>query len=139
MDILSKNTKFLINISSISFIFLNVYIVYSKVRFDLSTLIFINYLSISILLAFIISTLLLIYKMIIFARYTTENLNGIKYIKIFSLYLFFILYSAFITLFKQENFYSNMIIDSIISVLVIFCLTHFFFVIKFSLRTNKNV
>ncbi len=139
MDILSKNTKFLINISSISFIFLNVYIVYSKVRFDLSNLTFTNYLSISILLAFIISTLLLIYKMVIFARYTTENLNEIKYIKIFSFYLFFILYSAFMTLFKQENFYSNMIIYSIISVLVIFCLTHFFFVIKFYLRTNKNV
>ncbi|HGG7728985.1 TPA: hypothetical protein ACJJE4_001863, partial [Neisseria meningitidis] len=84
MGVLLNNTKILINISSISFILLNVYIVYSKVRFNLSTIPFANHISILIAFSFIISTLLLIYKMVIFAR--GINQNKIEFVKIFTFY-----------------------------------------------------
>ncbi|HGG8424660.1 TPA: hypothetical protein ACJJPL_002144, partial [Neisseria meningitidis] len=87
MGVLLNNTKILINISSISFILLNVYIVYSKVRFNLSTIPFANHVSILIVSLFTISTLFLIYKMVIFARRMTKNTNKIEYIKIFSFYV----------------------------------------------------
>ena len=48
MGVLLNNTKLLINISSISFVLLNAYIIYSKVRFDLSIIPFASYFSISI-------------------------------------------------------------------------------------------
>ena len=132
MSALLNNTKFLINISSISFILLNAYIIYSRVRFDLSTILFVNYVSILIASLFTISTLLLIYKMVIFARGITKNCtNKIEYIKICSFYFMVILYISLIALFKQENFYFNINIYSIIFVMIIFCLTHFFFVVKF--------
>lgn len=129
---LLNNTKFLINISSISFILLNAYIIYSRVRFDLSTILFVNYVSILIASLFTISTLLSIYKMVSFARGITKNCtNKIEYIKICSFYFMVILYISLIALFKQENFYFNINIYSIIFVMIIFCLTHFFFVVKF--------
>jgi len=132
MSALLNNTKFLINISSISFILLNAYIIYSRVRFDLSTILFINYVSILIASLFTISTLLSIYKMVSFARGITKNCtNKIEYIKICSFYFMVILYISLIALFKQENFYFNINIYSIIFVMIIFCLTHFFFVVKF--------
>ena len=132
MSALLNNTKFLINISSISFILLNAYIIYSRVRFDLSTILFINYVSILIASLFTISTLLSIYKMVSFARGITKNCtNKIEYIKICSFYFMVILYIYLIALFKQENFYFNINIYSIIFVMIIFCLTHFFFVVKF--------
>lgn len=93
MSALLNNTKFLINISSISFILLNAYIIYSRVRFDLSTILFINYVSILIASLFTISTLLSIYKMVSFARGITKNCtNKIEYIKICSFYFMVILY-----------------------------------------------
>ena len=129
---LLNNTKFLINISSISFILLNAYIIYSRVRFDLSTILFVNYVSILIASLFTISTLLSIYKMVSFARGITKNCTDkIEYIKICSFYFMVILYISLIALFKQENFYFNINIYSIIFVMIIFCLTHFFFVVKF--------
>ena len=132
MNALLNNTKFLINISSISFILLNAYIIYSRVRFDLSTILFVNYVSILIASLFTISTLLSIYKMVSFARGITKNCtNKIEYIKICSFYFMVILYISLIALFKQENFYFNINIYSIIFVMIIFCLTHFFFVVKF--------
>ncbi len=105
MGVLLNNTKLLINISSISFVLLNAYIIYSKVRFDLSIIPFASYFSISIAFLFIISTLILIYKMIIFARGITQNTNEIEYVKIFSFYFMVILYVALINLFKQENIF----------------------------------
>lgn len=137
MGVLLNNTKILINISSISFILLNVYIIYSKVRFNLSTIPFVNHISILIAFSFIISTLLLIYKMVIFAR--GINQNKIEFVKIFTFYFMVILYIALITLFRQENFYFNMNIYSIIFIVILFCLTHFFFIIKFYFEVNKNV
>lgn len=132
MSALLNNTKFLINISSISFILLNAYIIYSRVRFDLSTILFVNYVSILIASLFTISTLLSIYKMVSFARGITKNCtNKIEYVKICSFYFMVILYISLIALFKQENFYFNINIYSIIFVMIIFCLTHFFFVVKF--------
>lgn len=139
MGVLLNNTKILINISSISFILLNVYIVYSKVRFNLSTIPFANHVSILIVSLFTISTLFLIYKMVIFARRMTKNTNKIEYIKIFSFYVVAVLYCLLINLFKQENFYFNINIYSIIIVIITFCLTHFFFIIKFYFEVNKNV
>lgn len=139
MGVLLNNTKILINISSISFILLNVYIIYSKVRFNLSTIPFVNHISILIAFLFIISTLLLIYKMVIFARGINKNQNKIEFVKIFTFYFMVILYIALITLFRQENFYFNMNIYSIIFIVIIFCLTHFFFIIKFYFEVNKNV
>lgn len=138
MGVLLNNTKILINISSISFILLNVYIVYSKVRFNLSTIPFANHISILIAFSFI-STLLLIYKMVIFARGINKNQNKIEFVKIFTFYFMVILYIALITLFRQENFYFNMNIYSIIFIVILFCLTHFFFIIKFYFEVNKNV
>ena len=132
MSALLNNTKFLINISSISFILLNAYIIYSRVRFDLSTILFVNYVSILIASLFTISTLLSIYKMVSFARGITKNCtHKIEYVKICSFYFMVILYISLIALFKQENFYFNINIYSIIFVMIIFCLTHFFFVVKF--------
>ena len=132
MSALLNNTTFLINISSISFILLNAYIIYSRVRFDLSTILFVNYVSILIASLFTISTLLSIYKMVSFARGITKNCtNKIEYVKICSFYFMVILYISLIALFKQENFYFNINIYSIIFVMIIFCLTHFFFVVKF--------
>lgn len=139
MGVLLNNTKILINISSISFILLNVYIVYSKVRFNLSTIPFANHISILIAFSFIISTLLLIYKMVIFARGINKNQNKIEFVKIFTFYFMVILYIALITLFRQENFYFNMNIYSIIFIVILFCLTHFFFIIKSYFGVNKNV
>ena len=139
MGVLLNNTKLLINLSSISFVLLNAYIIYSKVRFDLSIIPFASYFSISIAFLFIISTLILIYKMIIFARGITKNTNKIEYVKIFSFYFMVILYVALINLFKQENIFFNINIYSIIFVMIIFCLTNFFFVIKFYFEVNKNV
>lgn len=139
MGVLLNNTKILINISSISFILLNVYIVYSKVRFNLSTIPFANHISILIAFSFIISTLLLIYKMVIFARGINKNQNKIEFVKIFTFYFMVIFYIALITLFRQENFYFNMNIYSIIFIVILFCLTHFFFIIKFYFEVNKNV
>lgn len=139
MGVLLNNTKILINISSISFILLNVYIIYSKVRFNLSTIPFVNHISILIAFFFIISTLLLIYKMVIFARGINKNQNKIEFVKIFTFYFMVILYIALITLFRQENFYFNMNIYSIIFIVILFCLTHFFFIIKFYFEVNKNV
>lgn len=139
MGVLLNNTKILINISSISFILLNVYIIYSKVRFNLSTIPFVNHISILIAFLFIISTLLLIYKMVIFARGINKNQNKIEFVKIFTFYFMVILYIALITLFRQENFYFNMNIYSIIFIVILFCLTHFFFIIKFYFEVNKNV
>ena len=132
MSALLNNTKFLINISSISFILLNAYIIYSRVRFDLSTILFVNYVSILIASLSTSSTLLSIYKMVSFARGITKNCtNKIEYVKICSFYFMVILYISLIALFKQENFYFNINIYSIIFVMIIFCLTHFFFVVKF--------
>lgn len=139
MGVLLNNTKILINISSISFILLNVYIIYSKIRFNLSTIPFVNHISILIAFSFIISTLLLIYKMVIFARGINKNQNKIEFVKIFTFYFMVILYIALITLFRQENFYFNMNIYSIIFIVILFCLTHFFFIIKFYFEVNKNV
>lgn len=136
MGVLLNNTKLLINISSISFVLLNAYIIYSKVRFDLSIIPFASYFSISIAFLFIISTLILIYKMIIFARGITQNTNEIEYVKIFSFYFMVILYVALINLFKQENIFFNINIYSIIFMMIIFCLTHFFFIIKYFLLSN---
>ncbi|HFC7277308.1 TPA: hypothetical protein ACFOMT_002002, partial [Neisseria meningitidis] len=101
------------------------------------TIPFANHISILIAFSFIISTLLLIYKMVIFAR--GINQNKIEFVKIFTFYFMVILYIALITLFRQENFYFNMNIYSIIFIVILFCLTHFFFIIKFYFEVNKNV
>ena len=74
--------------------------------------------------------------MIIFARGITQNTNEIEYVKIFSFYFMVILYVALINLFKQENIFFNINIYSIIFMMIIFCLTHFFFVIKYFLLSN---
>lgn len=49
----------------------------------------------------------------------------------FFLFYGYFVYFLIIALFKQENFYFNINIYSIIFVMIIFCLTHFFFVVKF--------
>ncbi|MCQ9327366.1 hypothetical protein [Neisseria dentiae] len=138
MKDLSKNTVFLINISSISFILLNLYIIYSEFRFDLSDSHIARLFSILVSPAFAASTLVLIYKMISF-KPNAADYAQIQYLKILLFYLTVIFYCVFIFFLKKDNLYFNLSIYTLVSIMAIFCLSHLFLLVKFHLRGNKNV
>lgn len=124
MDVLSTNTIKLINISSLSFSILNIYILYNNIAFDLSSNIFMNGISLLILLAFIVSTLLLLKKMVLFSKSVTI----VKVNNNFGLFLFYLILTVYcLILFslRKENLYFNINIYSIIFLIFFSCLTHF--------------
>lgn len=124
MDVLLTNTIKLINISSLSFSILNIYILYNNIAFDLSSNIFMNGISLLILLAFIVSTLLLLKKMVLFSKSVTI----VKVNNNFGLFLFYLILTVYcLILFslRKENLYFNINIYSIIFLIFFSCLTHF--------------
>lgn len=135
---LSKHTIFLINTSSISFILLNIYIIYSEFRFDLSDSHIARLFAILVSPAFAVSTLVLIYKMISF-KPNAADYAQIQYLKILLFYLTVIFYCVFIFFLKKDNLYFNLSIYTLVSIMAIFCLSHLFLLVKFHLRGNKNV
>ncbi|MCS4534291.1 hypothetical protein [Neisseria montereyensis] len=145
MNILSRSTNILINISVLSFGFLNVYIfyIYDKLGFILEKGSLSKYISILVSAVFAISTLCLIYKMIVFAAGEKKidiqkipadvqkkfiNFYNQKNVVIICLMLF--LYCFFLYFFKNNDLYFNLNIYTMISIVLIFGLTLFFLVIN---------
>lgn len=140
MNLLSKHTRRLLDCSSISFCWLNFYIIYSKFEFNLYGIKFVRYFSVAISLIFIISTLTLIYKMVLFAINSIKNYkeSEVRYGMIFLFYVGVFFYGFFMLLLKTGDFYFNINIYSIVSVMAIFCLIHSFFTVKSYLEKRDS-